>query len=90
MRRAFGEALISAGTVALLLIVLVAIDPRVREQISLRFMTRPSVGLASAGHQVQNLTSVISQAVRHQSISNSPMLIFALAAAVLTLFMLRT
>ena len=51
MRRAFREALISAGTVALLLIVLVAIDPRVREQISLRFMTRPSVGLASAGHR---------------------------------------
>ena len=66
MRRAFGEGLMSAGTVAVLLIALVVIDDRVREQISERFMTRPSVELASAGHQIGNLTSVIAQAARRQ------------------------
>jgi hypothetical protein len=90
MRRAFGEALMSAGTVAVLLIALVAVDDRVREQISQRFMTRPSVELASTGHQIGNLTSVIAQAARHQSLEHAPLLIFALAAAVLVLFMLRT
>jgi hypothetical protein len=90
MRRAFGEVLMSAGTVAVLLIALVAVDDRVREQISQRFMARPSVELASAGHQVRNVTSVIAEAARDQSLEHAPLLIFALAAAVLVLFMLRT
>ena len=90
MRGVFGEALMSAGSVAVLLIVLVAADDRVREQISQRFMTRPSVELASAGHQVSSLTSVIISAARSQSIAHAPLLIFALAASVLVLFMLRT
>ena len=90
MRRVFGEALMSAGSVAVLLIVLVAVDDRVREQISQRFMTRPSVELASAGHQISSFTSVIIAAARGQSIAHAPLLIFALAASVLVLFMLRT
>ena len=90
MRRAFSEALMSLGTVAVLLIVLVAVDDRVREQLSQRFMTRPSVELATTGHQIGTFTSVIAQAARHQSLAHAPLLIFALAAAVLVLFMLRT
>jgi len=90
MRRVFGEALMSAAAVIVLLIALVAIDPRVREQISQRFMAHPSVELASAGHQVRNITTLIAVAAREQSLEHAPMLIFALAAAVLVLFMLRT
>jgi hypothetical protein len=48
------------------------------------------MALASAGHQVQTLTSVISQAAHKQSREHAPLLMFAMAAAVLTLFMLRT
>src|SRR5439155_128141 len=90
MRRVLGEALMSAGTVAVLLIALVAFDDRVREQLSQRFMAQPSAQLASAGHQVRNITSVIAEAARDQSREHAPMLIFALTAAVLVLFMLRT
>ena len=90
MRRAFGEVLMSAGTVTVLLLVLVVIDARVRDQISQRFMTRPSVELASAGYHVRDFTAVIVAAARDQSRQHAPMLVFALAAAVLVLFMLRT
>jgi hypothetical protein len=90
MRRAFGEALMSAGTVAILLVALVAVDDRVREEISRRLATPPSVDLASAEHQVRNLTSVIVAAARDQSLTHAPLLIFAMAATVLVLFMLRT
>ena len=90
MRRAFGEALMSAGTVAVLLIALVAIDDRVREQIAQRFMARPSVELAGVGYLVRGITSVVAAAVHHQSIEHAPLLIFALAASVLVVFMLRT
>ena len=89
MRRMFGEASMSAGAVIVLLLVLVAVDDRVRDELSLRF-SNPSVELASAGHQVRNLTSVIAEAARHQSIDHAPMLIFAVAATILVLFMLRT
>ena len=90
MRRAFGEALMSAGALAILLLALVAVDDRVREQISLRLTTGPSVELAHAGARVRDLTTVIVEAARDQSIEHAPLLIFVLAATVLVMFMLRT
>ena len=90
MRRAFREALMSAGTVAILLLVLVVADDRVRDQISRRVVAHPSVELASAGRQVRDVTTAIAQAARDQSLGHAPLLIFTLAAAVLVLFMLRT
>ncbi len=90
MRRVVGEALMSAGTVAVLLIALVAFDDRVRERISQAFMARPSLELASAGHHVRSLASVIAEAARDQSLAHAPLLVFALAAGVLVVFMLRT
>jgi len=89
MRRPFGEALMSAGTVAVLLLALVAVDSRVREEISRR-VARPSVGLVGAGQHVRDLTSVIAEVARDQSLAHAPLLIFALAATVLVLLMLRT
>ncbi len=89
MRRVIGEASLSAGTVIVLLLILVAVDDRVRDQLSLRF-SNPSTEIVTAGYQMRNLTNVIAVAARHQSIEHAPMLIFALAATVLVLFMLRT
>jgi hypothetical protein len=89
MRRMIGEASMSAGTVIVLLLVLVAADDRVRDQLRLRF-SNPSMELASAGNHVRNLTSVMAEAARQQSIEHAPLFIFALAATVLVLFMLRT
>jgi hypothetical protein len=90
MRRAFREALMSAGTMVILLLVLVAADDRVRDQFSRHVVARPSVELASAGRQLREVTTVIAQAARDQSLGHAPLLIFTLAAAVLVLFMLRT
>lgn len=80
----------SAGTVALVLLVLVGIDDQVRSELSLRLMAHPTEQLATAGHQAQHFTTVIATAAREQSLAHAPLLIFALAAAVLVLFMLRT
>jgi hypothetical protein len=90
MSRVLREALMSAGTVAILLLVLIAFDDRVRDHVSRRFVAHPSVELASAGRQLQDLTTVILGAARTQSLGHAPLLLFALAAAVLTFFMLRT
>jgi hypothetical protein len=90
MRRAFGEAMMSAATVALLLLVLVAVDDRVRSQLSLRLVSHPTEQLTTVGQHARDLTSVIAQAAHDQSLAHAPLLIFTLAATVLVLFMLRT
>jgi hypothetical protein len=91
MRRTYREALLSVGTLAILILVLTAFDDRVRDHVSLRVMTHPTAGAAATvGHELRDLTSVIVQAARDQSVGHAPLLIFALVSAVLLLFMLRT
>jgi hypothetical protein len=90
MRRVFREALMSAGTVVILLLVLIAVDDRVRDHVSRRVVAHPSVEVTSVVRQVRDFTTVIAEAARDQSLGHAPLLIFTLAAAVLVLFMLRT
>ena len=90
VRRAFGEAVMSVGALVLLFSALVAFDDRVREQLTLRLASRPSVELAEAGRHVRDLTAVVLEAAHDQGIEHAPLLIFVLAGCVLLLFMLRT
>jgi hypothetical protein len=90
MGRPFREALMSAGTVVIVLLVLVGIDDHVRSELSQRYMSNPTQEIASAGQHARHLTTVVAVAAREQSLAHAPMLIFALAATVLVLFMLRT
>jgi len=89
MRRTWSEVLLTLGTLTVLVMVLVAIDPGVRDQVSMR-MSAPSVSIADAGHHARDLTTVIADAARHQSLDHAPLVIFGLVATVLVLFMLRT
>jgi hypothetical protein len=90
MRRRFGQALMSMAAVGVLFVSLVALDDRVREQLSLRFDDHPSAQLATAGSELRDMTTVVIDAARDQSIEHAPLMIFVLAATVLLLFMLRT
>jgi hypothetical protein len=91
MRRSFGDAMISVGALALLVLMLAASDVRVREQILLRVHAgATSAQMASAGTKVHDLVDVIVDAVKDQSIEHAPLLIFVLAGGALFLFMLRT
>ena len=80
----------SAGTVVVLLLILIAFDDRVRDHVSRRSVGHPAVELASAGRQAGDFASVIVTAAREQSRGHAPLLIFTLASAVLVLVMLRT
>lgn len=90
MRRAFGDAMISLCALLLLLLMLVTIDPRVREQVSGVWASPGSSAVASVSSQVRNVSTVLMSSARDHSIDNAPLMIFALAATVLVLFMLRT
>jgi hypothetical protein len=79
-----------AGAVALV-IGLAAIDERVHEEVSALVTGRAGSGeLLSFGARLQELAFVALQAVRDQSIEHAPLTLFALAALVLFLLMLRT
>ena len=91
IRRPFSSGLAAAGGILALLIGLAAIDDRVREQISQAFARQgPTSEIATAGSRLQDVVMVVALAVRDQGIEHAPMVIFALAAMVLVLFMTRT
>jgi hypothetical protein len=91
MRRALGDATISLLALVILLLALVSVDDRVREQVARVMGTKPnSTSLVGAGKEVSGFVAIVFDAVKDQSLAHAPLVIFALAATVLVLFMLRT
>jgi hypothetical protein len=90
IRQTLNDVLLTAGTLTLLLLCLVAVDDRVRTQLALRFGARASTQLVDAGTQVQDLLTVVSDAARQQSLEHAPLILFVFAGTILVLFMFRT
>jgi hypothetical protein len=88
MKMGTRQAIISATVVGALLLVLVSVDPRVRDRFS-GLLSRGD-GLSSLGDRAADLGGVLVSAVRHQSIENAPLVVFASVGAVLVLFMFKT
>jgi hypothetical protein len=89
-RGAIGDALISCGAIVLLVGILLAMDGRVREQVSLRFAARPATQVTQASGQLHDLASIVYNVVRDQASEHTTLTIFIVAATVLTVFMVRT
>ena len=70
------------------LFALASVDARVRERVG--EVVTGGDGLTPWGDRITDLGGVLFSAVRHQSIENAPLLIFATVGAVLFLFMVRT
>jgi hypothetical protein len=91
VRRVIGDAVLTAGGAMVLVIALVTFDDRVRDQIMGVFDARhPTDAIAGVSGRVTEVVGILAQAMRSQSIEHAPLVIFALAATVLVLFMLRT
>lgn len=69
------------------LLALVSVDARVRERVG--EVVSGGDGLSSWGSRVGDLADAMMSAVRHQSIENAPLLVFATVGAVLFLFMVK-
>jgi hypothetical protein len=82
-----GSAL-SAGVFGLILFALVSTDARVRDHVSDLFGGSATVG--PLGDRVGDLGGALWSAVRHQSVDNAPLLVFATVGTVLTIFMLKS
>ena len=70
------------------LLALASVDARVRERVG--DVVSGGNGLTPWGDQVSDLGSALVSAVRHQSLENAPLLVFASVGAVLFIFMFRT
>jgi len=90
MKRKFGiqQALASTGIFALILLALVSVDERVRLRVT--ELVSGGDGIATWGDRAGYLGDALWTAVRHQSIENAPLVVFATVGAVLFLFMVRT
>jgi hypothetical protein len=90
VRRVFNDALVSAGALLIVVIALMAVDTRVRAQVTSAMSGASSPqSVAGAGGKVRYLATVVVSAAREQSIEHAPMVIFVVAASILVMFMLR-
>jgi hypothetical protein len=88
MNRRLRQGLASAAVFVALIAALVSIDDRVQERFSDLFVS--GNGLSPWGDRVGDLGGALASALRHQSIENAPLLVFAAVGAVLFVFMVRT
>lgn len=82
------EGALSTAVFGVILFALVSVDARVRDHVADLLG-----GSASAGpwaSRLSELGDALWMAVRHQSIDNAPLLVFATVGTVLTVFMLRS
>ena len=89
-KRPFAGVFAAVGGVLALIVCLAAIDTDVRQQVAGIFTGAAPTEVTSVAADVRDLGLVVVQAVNDQSIEHAPLVIFALAASVLVLFMLRT
>ena len=90
LRRACGDALLSATAIGIVLIVLVVADDRVRDHVNSITMTAPQITLGAVGAEVREVTSVLILSAKTQSLEHGPVVVFVTVAAVLVLAMVRS
>jgi hypothetical protein len=90
MRRRLKDAVISILALSVLMLMLMSVDPRLRDQIEATVNTPPTSTIRTVTHQVQDVSKVVVSAAEDHSLANAPLVIFGIAATVLVVFMLRT
>jgi hypothetical protein len=90
MRRRLNDVVISILALSVLLVMLLSVDPRLRDQVQTTINTPPTSTIRSVTNDVRDMSKVVVRAAEDRSLANGPMVIFGLAATVLVVFMLRT
>jgi hypothetical protein len=88
MNRKLRQALASAAVFVAILAALVSVDDRVQDRFTELF--GGGSGLSPWGDRVGDLGGALMSALRHQSIENAPLLVFAAGGLVLFLFMVKS
>jgi hypothetical protein len=89
VRRALRDALLTACAVGILVIGLVAIDPRLREEIATNMMGARAT-TERAAYEGQAHLGFWMHAIKNESQQHAPLLVMVVAGSMLALFMFRT
>jgi hypothetical protein len=81
------QAVLSIMVFAGVLFALASVDARVRERVS--DVVSGGDGISPWGDRLSDLGSALSMAVRHQSLENAPLLVFAAVGAILFVLMVK-
>ena len=87
MKPGLKQGVMSAVILSALVVLLMTVDPRVRERMG-DLVSHNSASTLS--QRAMDLGGTLVTAARHQSIENSPLVIFAAVGAIRFLFMLKT
>lgn len=90
MRRAIGDALMSMAAVVILVTVLIALDPRVRD--SARDLVRSGVQSADVSRinaEAHGMAGVLMTSAHEQGLDHASLLVFVVVATGLVVAMLR-
>ena len=90
MKLGIRQAIASSAVFGAVLLVLVSIDDRVRDAMTDLVYGGSNGSLTPWGDRAGDLGSALVGALRHQSIENAPLLVFAAGGAVLVVFMLKS
>ena len=85
-----GDALISVGVVAVLLVALSAMDERVRVRFGDLLRGAPGSEFSSVFDRLRETAAVVLGTAWDQSVANAPLTIFVVVATLLVVFMVRT
>jgi hypothetical protein len=83
------EGIGSILCVAVVLGVLVSVDPRVKSKVG-SLISDPNSTITPMGDRVTDVFAALWMAAKDQSIENAPLLVFAVIGALLFLFMFKT
>jgi hypothetical protein len=84
----YRQVLLSLTAFALVVGGLMYVDPRVGSRFTQ--LAAGEGGVSSWGDRLLGLGGILLSTIRHQSIENAPLMVFAVVGAVLFLFMVRT
>ena len=87
MKRGIRQMLVSVGVFAIVLLGIVSVDPVVRERFTDLVSGASTMSFADRGVE---LVDSLGSALKHQSIENAPLVIFATVGAMLFVFMVKT
>jgi hypothetical protein len=83
------DSFLTAGSVGLLLAVLVAFDGQVRDEVSAMVNGRAASGVTATTDRARKFVSVVASSVKQQSDEHRPLMIMLMAGTALALVMFR-
>lgn len=89
-RHQIGEAVLTAGSMGLLVAAIIAIDSHAEKQVTALVEVSPFRTLDGGVSWLEKIGFDVFEVIRYQSLEHAPLTVFFVVAMVLLVFMIRT